>query len=107
MTKHDLTGKFAPTPLHGAAYGVAIAAVGGLHEIGSCGSTARYAELRAKLDALIVFAKETGVAAILDAYEYGVARVDADLRSRLAIIQNSERVRDALANIPKPEGLDG
>lgn len=103
--KHDLASKFAPTPMHGAAYATAIKAIGGIDAIGSCGTVERYNELQQKLAGLLVFARTTNRPDVVDAYEYGVAKVNADLRGRLEIIQNSEKVTAALADLPKPEGL--
>lgn len=98
-----INNRFAPTPMHGAAYAVAIETVGGLDAIGSCDSEARYANLRGKLDALIYFARDTKDPALLDAYAYGVAKVDADIRSRMQVIQNSRAVKAALETLPRPK----
>lgn len=103
--KHDLASKFAPTPMHGAAYAVAIKAVGGMHEIGACGTVERYNELQQKLAGLLAFARTLNRPDVVDAYEYGVAKVNKDLRSRLEIIQNSAKVTAALEKLPKPENL--
>lgn len=103
--RHDLKNKFAPTPLHGAAYAVAIQAVGGINEISSCGSRSHYHEMRAKLDALLAFARSTNDPKVLDAYDYGIAKVDADLLGRLEILENSRAVQDALTTLPKPKGF--
>lgn len=101
----DINSKFAPTPMHGAAYAIAIKVVGGIDAIGSCASRSRYDELRAKLDALLAFARSTNDPKVFDAYDYGVAKVDADLKGRIEILENSRMVAGALANLPKPEGL--
>jgi len=102
---HPLNDKFAPTPLHGAAYAVAIREVGGIGEIAACDSPGRYAQVREKLDALLVFARGQDSPSVLAAYEYGVAKVDADLLGRMEIIENSRKVNAALATLPQPEGI--
>lgn len=103
--RNDLSSKFAPTPLHGAAYAVVIRSVGGINAIGACGDRATYAQMREKLDSIIAFARTLNNAEAMDAYEYGVAKVDADLQGRLEIMENNRRVTAALAALPQPEGL--
>lgn len=92
---------FAPSPMHGAAYAVAIEAVGGNSGVAGCNTPERYAEARGKLDALNVWAA-TQALDVRSAYRYGIDKVDGDLRARLEIFKNSIRVNDALATIPRP-----
>lgn len=92
---------FAPTPLHGAAYAVAIDAVGGMNAIGDCATDERYQALRAKLDELRAWVA-TQPADVRAAYVYGIERVDADAKGRLAIFENSRKVGAALLTIPRP-----
>lgn len=93
---------FAPTPLHGAAYAVAIDTVGGMHVIGDCSTTERYLELKAKLDELRAWAA-TQPKDVRAAYVYGIERVDADATARLAVHENSRKVGAALLTIPRPK----
>lgn len=99
-----IESKFAPTPTHGAAYAVVIEKVGGAIAIGDCSTQTRYSELRSQLDRIMEWANGQSVL-VKNAYRYGVTRVDADLRSRLEVHENSRRVLAARADLPKPEGL--
>lgn len=97
-----MSGQFAPTPMHGAAYAVAIETVGGAHVIGACDTTERYQELRGKLDALQAWAKSQAPA-VRKAYDWGIEKVDKDLQARLKIHENSRQVREALSKLPRPK----
>jgi hypothetical protein len=90
--------------MHGAAYAIAIQTVGGSHEIGNCSTREKYNEHRAKLDAILEWAKSQPTL-VRKAYTWGVEMVDKDLTTRLAIHENSRAVGAALATIPKPEGV--
>jgi len=92
---------FAPTPLHGAAYSVAIETVGGTNVIGGCSTPEFYNELMGKLRALDLWA-QTQPPDVRKAYRYGIDKVSADLKARLDIFENSRKVRAALASIPRP-----
>ena len=92
---------FAPSPLHGAAYAVAIDTVGGIHAIGGCSTEEEFQALRAKLDELRAWSRTQGLD-VRAAYTYGIDRVEADARARLEIHENSRRVTAALMTIPRP-----
>lgn len=94
--------KFAPSPMHGAAYAVVIDKVGGTREIASC-CTAEVREGHLKtLTDLRAWAR-TQTPDVRAAYFWGIDMVEADLRSRLDIFENSRRVNQAMVTLPKPD----
>ena len=93
--------QFAPTPLHGAAYSVAIAWIGGVNAIADCDTQDKYQGHRAALDELVAWSLSQAPE-FIEAYRYGIDRVDADLRGRLAIHVNSRAVSAALDSLPRP-----
>jgi hypothetical protein len=93
--------QFAPTPLHGAAYAVAIEAVGGISAIGDCDTSEKFAALCAKLDAIREWAA-LEPENVRKAYRWAAEKVQTDARARLEVHENSRSVRDALATIPRP-----
>lgn len=93
--------QFAPTPMHGAAYAIAIDAVGGIYVIGGCDTQEKFAESRAKLDSIRNWAK-TQDATVRRAYVWGTDKVEADLRARLEVHENSRAVTVALQSMPRP-----
>lgn len=92
---------FAPSPLHGAAYAVAIETVGGIEAIGGCANHEHYQAIREKLDGLRAWAA-TQTKDVRAAYVYGIEKVDADALARLKIHQNSNAVMAAMITIPRP-----
>jgi hypothetical protein len=93
--------QFAPTPTHGAAYAVAIETVGGTMLIGQCNTQEKYREFRAKLDALRAWS--LGQPSYIEqAYRWGIDKVDADLKGRLAVYDNARAVASALEKLPRP-----
>lgn len=94
--------KFAPTPMHGAAYAVVIEQVGGANEIGGCHSGEVYARFHDKLDAIRRWS-DSQPENVRAAYHWGITKVDADLRGRLELYDNRRRVTEAMSNLPKPE----
>ena len=93
---------FAPTPQHGAAYAVAIEAVGGAQAISACSTREQYEILRRDLDELYVWSGALEEKSARIAYAWGIEKVDKDLKGRLAVHENSRLVRQALAVLPRP-----
>jgi hypothetical protein len=93
--------------MHGAAYAVAIETVGGSNAIASCSEYTTYMKLKAKLISLDTWAMNQPSIDVRKAYRWGIDRVDADMKGRLEIYENSRSVRDALATLPRPEKVDG
>jgi len=94
--------QIAPSPRHGAAYEVALDAIGGPLEVGNCLSNGAYRDYRAKLDALLAWSEQQPDTEVVMVYRWGVERVDADLRARLALYENARAVAEARASLPMP-----
>lgn len=94
--------KFAPTPQHGAAYAVVIERVGGTREIASCSTEEKFAEHKKTLDGIVQWLNGQDPK-IQRAYYWAINRVKSDLRNRLDIYENSRKVNEAMATLPKPE----
>lgn len=93
--------QFAPTPMHGAAYAIAIDAVGGIYAIGGCDTQEKLAVHRARLEGIREWAK-TQEPTVRRAYVWGTDKVEADLRARLEVHENSRAVTVALQSMPRP-----
>jgi hypothetical protein len=98
---NDRQNPFAPTPMHGAAYAVALETIGGINAVADCDTQQKYRAVRMLLDELEAWCLGESPE-VVEAYQWGINKVDADLQGRLSVYVNSRAVAAALDTLPRP-----